>query len=86
MIRLMLTTALTAFTFTTLATTATAQRGGDKAIDKIFERLDTNKDGKITSEEAGERWARISKADTNEDGGVTKDELAAAIKNRKRRR
>ncbi|MCA8971152.1 MAG: EF-hand domain-containing protein [Planctomycetes bacterium] len=80
-----LTPFLACFALVAIAPVASAQRGGKKPIDKIFERLDTNKDGKITQEEAGERWARISKADANEDGAVTKDELAASMKNRKRR-
>lgn len=46
-----------------------------------IERLDKNKDGKLTKDEAPERlWERVSKADANKDGAVTKDELEAAHK------
>jgi len=40
-------------------------------------RLDTNSDGKISQEEAGERWERLSQLDKNGDGAVSKDELPA---------
>lgn len=69
----------------TITSDLSAQRGG-KRVEKIFKRLDANNDGKITKDEAGERWARLSKADANEDGGVTLDELKAAMSKRKRRR
>lgn len=70
-----------------IATTneASAQRRGGKMIDKIFEKLDANKDGKITKDEAGERWKRLSRADANNDGAVTKDELKAQMGKRKKR-
>ena len=66
---------------------ATAQRKGKKGHRgaKIFEKLDTNKDGKITEAEAGKRWARLSKADANKDGAVTKAELKAFAKTHKRK-
>ena len=51
--------------------------GGD-----FFGKADKNSDGKITADEAGERWERLSKADTNKDGGVSKEEMMAAMKNR----
>jgi Ca2+-binding EF-hand superfamily protein len=53
--------------------------GGAPGIDKLFERLDTNKDGKLTKDELPERPAdRIMKADADGDGAVTKEELQAA--------
>lgn len=68
-----------------LATTneAMAQKRGAR-IGKIFQKLDTNKDGKITEAEAGKAWARLSKADANKDGAVTKAELAALRGKRKK--
>jgi len=53
--------------------------GGAKGgmADMMMQRLDTDKDGKITEAEAGERWGRMSQLDKNGDGAVTKDELPA---------
>jgi Ca2+-binding EF-hand superfamily protein len=64
---------------------ATAQRKGKKGHRgaKIFKKLDTNKDGKISKAEAGDRWARLGKADADNDGFVTKEELKAFAKGRK---
>ena len=64
---------------------ATAQRKGKKGHRgaRIFAKLDTNKDGKISKAEAGDKWARLGKADANKDGFVTKEELKAAHKGRK---
>lgn len=44
-----------------------------------FRRGDTNNDGAITADEAGERWERIGRADANNDGRVTQDELQGAF-------
>jgi Ca2+-binding EF-hand superfamily protein len=46
----------------------------------FFQTADKNGDGKITEDEAGERWERMSKADKDGDGGVTREELAAAMR------
>ena len=42
---------------------------------RFFEMADKNKDGKITADEAGDRWDRMSQLDKNSDGAITKDEL-----------
>jgi Ca2+-binding EF-hand superfamily protein len=54
-------------------------------IAQLFKRLDKDNDGKITAAEAGPAWARLSKLDTNNDQVVTKQEVAAAIKNRRKK-
>lgn len=66
---------------------ATAQRGGKKGHRgaRLFAKLDTNKDGKISKEEAGKLWDRLSKADANKDGFVTREELKAFAKTHKRK-
>ena len=43
----------------------------------FLKQIDTNADGQITKEEAGERWERLSRLDKNEDGIIGKEELAA---------
>ena len=46
-------------------------------VDSILERRDTNKDGKISKKEAGDRWERTyAPLDKNKDGYVDKKELA----------
>ena len=74
-------------TATTLATPAFADDDATKAkaakqIDKVFARLDNDKDGKISKSEAS-KGRRLSKhfdaIDTNHDGFVTRAELAAAF-------
>jgi Ca2+-binding EF-hand superfamily protein len=48
------------------------------AMKKRFERLDTNRDGKLTGDELpAERKDAILRADANKDGAVTLEELAA---------
>ena len=48
---------------------------------EMFERLDKNKDGKLTKDEVPERmWQFLSKADANKDGAISKEELEAARK------
>jgi Ca2+-binding EF-hand superfamily protein len=50
----------------------------EAALKKRFERLDTNRDGKLTADElAGERRELVIRADANKDGAVTFDEFAA---------
>lgn len=51
-----------------------------------FARMDSNKDGALTSDEIGERrWKHLSDADANKDGKVTEPELAEAMKSGKLR-
>jgi len=45
----------------------------------FFEKADQNGDGKITSDEAGEKWDRLSKADKDGDGGVSRQEMASVM-------
>lgn len=60
---------------------------GAKHLDKMFERFDANKDGKLTKSEVSERhWERLSKADSNGDGAVTKAELKAKFEEMKAKR
>lgn len=42
---------------------------------RLFEMADKNKDGKLTAEEMGERWERMSQLDKNGDGAITREEL-----------
>lgn len=69
-----------------LVNTAEAQRRGNRA-DKIIAKLDTNKDGKISKDEAKDsRLAkRFDKIDKNSDGFITKDELTGKGRRRRRR-
>ncbi len=41
----------------------------------LFSHADRDGDGKISSEEAGERWERLSKLDKNGDGAIEMSEL-----------
>jgi Ca2+-binding EF-hand superfamily protein len=70
--------ALVAFGLTSSAPAyAEGERKGKPRI--IFEELDTNADGKITTEEMSERRAaRFAQRDTDGDGMLSKDELTAA--------
>jgi Ca2+-binding EF-hand superfamily protein len=55
--------------------------GGDKAKGHghMFEKLDKNNDGALTSDEVKEGfWQHLVKADANGDGKVTKEELEKA--------
>ncbi|MCB1091849.1 MAG: hypothetical protein KDL87_09975 [Verrucomicrobiae bacterium] len=51
--------------------------GGQGGMDggRLFEMADRNKDGKITQDEAGERWERMAQLDKNGDGAISKDEF-----------
>jgi Ca2+-binding EF-hand superfamily protein len=67
-----------------LGATAFAQTGpgakspGERFRSQFFERLDANKDGKITKTEfEASRAAEIKAADKNGDGSVSKEEFAA---------
>jgi Ca2+-binding EF-hand superfamily protein len=70
-----------------LATTAMAQTGGPGVSpgspagggSRMFERLDTDGDGKITQQELqAVHHERFSRADVNNDGKVTRDEFMAS--------
>jgi Ca2+-binding EF-hand superfamily protein len=53
--------------------------GGPPNPDRMFERLDLNKDGEITREEAeGAREARFAETDTDGDGLISPAEMTAA--------
>jgi len=77
-----------------LGTMALAQTGpgtkgpgtGERFRTQFFERLDTNKDGKITKAEyEASRAADFKAADKNGDGKITADELQAARGDRAKR-
>lgn len=52
--------------------------GGDGAeIKRIFDRLDRNKDGLLTQQEAAFFWSRIKDGDLNGDGKITFEEVKA---------
>ncbi len=51
---------------------------GKRAPGALFDRLDSNKDGRVSKEEAPDRlWERISKADADGDGSISKEEIAS---------
>jgi Ca2+-binding EF-hand superfamily protein len=55
------------------------RHGGPPPIDRIFERFDANKDGRLTQDELPAQVAeRIMEADADGDGAVTKEELEQA--------
>ena len=59
------------------------QRGAE-FIKGLFGRFDTNKDGKLSNEEApGRLKENFSKIDANEDGSVDADELRRSFENRR---
>jgi Ca2+-binding EF-hand superfamily protein len=62
-----------------LAVAAKGHGGGHRSPDQMFERLDLNKDGEITREEAeGAREARFAETDTDGDGLLSPAEMTAA--------
>ena len=66
---------LTAAVFAFQALPALAEDGGKKGGDHYFEKVDTNKDGKISEEESLNLAREKFKAmDANSDGFVTKEE------------
>jgi hypothetical protein len=60
-------------------------QAADDATSSIFQQLDTNQDGRISSEEA-QASAVVSrsfgKADTNGDGAITRDEFMTSFTTR----
>lgn len=62
-------------------TTATKQGKGQPNVEEILSKLDTNKDGKISKDEAqGPLKNDFVKIDTNKDGFISKEELVDAPK------
>ncbi len=62
---------------------AVAKDGEDRAS-KRFERIDTNKDGKITLEETLNRTnERFDKADTDGNGEISLEEMVARLERRR---
>ncbi|CAB1274190.1 EF-hand domain-containing protein [Candidatus Nitrosacidococcus tergens] len=58
----------------------------EKHMEKMFSKMDTDGDGKISKQEAqAAATARFDKVDANKDGYVTKDEAAAAAKEMKKK-
>ena len=73
---------VSAFAFATVFTFAGSAQAQDKGQpSKLFERLDANRDGKITNEEmvvlTSQRFTRI---DVDNDGNITAVELQAKMK------
>ncbi len=52
--------------------------GGERRFDpeRMFERLDINGDGEITSDELPQRVQRMMQLDQNDDGVLTREELS----------
>ena len=80
-----ITLGLLGFTF---GRTAEAQPDPDTMVERIFERLDQNKDDFIDRDEAKGSMIerRFDKVDRNEDGLIARDELRQALKERGSRR
>lgn len=56
-------------------------RGGPPSPAAMMERMDKNKDGKLTKDEfPPPAWEHFSKADANDDGVITAEELEAFVK------
>jgi Ca2+-binding EF-hand superfamily protein len=53
---------------------------GEAGGGAFFKMTDKNGDGKITADEAGERWERLGKADKDADGSVSREEFAAVMR------
>jgi Ca2+-binding EF-hand superfamily protein len=67
-----------AIAVTTAGMAAAQDRRGGMGMDMMFERLDTDGDGRITrAEAAAARAARIAALDSDGDGIVTRDEAVA---------
>jgi Ca2+-binding EF-hand superfamily protein len=55
-------------------------------FDRIIDRLDTNRDGLVGPEEAGERFQRLQRFDANGDGWVTREEMTLTKKQMKKQK
>jgi len=71
-------------------TTTAQQKGRGKNIDpdKVFEKLDTDKDGKISKEEVDKAdrprlKENFSKIDTDNDGFISKEEFKKMVEKRR---
>jgi hypothetical protein len=67
------------------AATTPPPAAASPAMSEIFDKLDTNHDGKLSPEEAQAEPTvamNFASADANHDGAVTKDEFLAAFKPR----
>ena len=71
----MLRTSLAAAFAVSLAAPALAAPDGPARGERMFERLDANKDGVLTADELGARVERLMEADANKDGKLTKAEI-----------
>lgn len=59
----------------------------DRAVDMILNRMDTNKDGKISKDEArGPLAENFDKIDTNKDGFIDREELRIVVERRMKER
>lgn len=65
----------------------TKQRQGGPSFERISEKMDLNKDGKISKTEAKSRILnQFDRMDTNQDGFVTKEEFDLFMKEMEKRR
>lgn len=65
----------------------TKDRSRNKGLEKLFNRLDSNDDGRLTSNEIPERLkVRVGKMDPNSDGVITRIELVTVMRKRARSR
>lgn len=84
---IIVTTLIAGLVFTAGTASAKEGRGGKAHGQKMFERVDTNKDGKITRAESEKAaTARFAKMDANGDGVITLAEAKAAHEARKAKR
>ncbi len=81
--------AIAAITCAGITTAAIAHKGhgnGPRA-ERMFERMDTDNDGRVTTDDAKAfAAARFARMDTNADGTVTRDERRAMRQNRRAER
>lgn len=63
------------------------ERREPPSVDKIFEHMDANEDGKLSKKEVrGPLSHHFDKVDTNEDGFISREELEKAPKPKRRER
>ena len=56
-----------------------ARHGKEQAVERMFERVDANKDGAIEAEESDAAWRKLfERMDANGDGVVPREEAVAA--------